>query len=100
MAKRGSSRDVGSDSNDSDDEQAPKKRAREDATSRSMEFRDRHRDRNIVELHHPEKLAAAAIKQRQHVLVAHSSFVRDLKAGVLSGPRVNGPSLLKVRAVS
>ena len=60
------------------------------------EFFDRQREPKFRDEHHPERLVAASIAQRQHALTTLPAFLMDMKAGTLTGPRLKGPGLLKV----
>ena len=45
-------------------------------------------DRGFRDNHHPEKVAAQLLKQREHAVAAATTFVNDLKVGALTGPRL------------
>ena len=78
------------------EERAPK-RARQGSDDKVKdEFLSRQREHRFRELHHPERLLAQLLAQRQHALTAQPAFAFDMKMGALTGPRLKGLGLLKV----
>ena len=70
---------------ETEEDRAPK---RSRLNERKAEFLDRRGDPRFRDLHHPEKIAKQALDQREHAAAALTSFMSDLKAGALTGPRL------------
>ena len=89
---------------DDDDEMAVEeerpaiKRARavaQDDSKHHRTFEERHAQLAFKEAYHPERLSVHILAQRERALEALPSFLADLKAGSLVGPRIKGAGLLR-----
>lgn len=87
--KRGAASD-----DESDDERAPKRTRA--GPILSEEFAERKRQPAFRDAHHPEKVLAQLLTQREQVLMSTPSFASDMRTGALTGPRLRGRGLLRV----
>ena len=81
------------DEDEEEDQRAPKRTRPSDRALN--DFLDRQHQQPFRDAHHPERVVAALLEKRELATAALASFVSDLKAGALTGPRLASAGLLK-----